>query len=874
MERGEGDRGAAEKATGPPYVGIDFGTSKSAVAWYDPRTGRAEILKNAEEQDSTPSAVYFGNGAPIVGQTALNILEDGEEAGDAVEAQQVWINVKRDLETASPRMIGDHLIQPLAVATAIFGKLKADAEEYHFHQRVTRAVITCPASFDVVQRDKILEAARGAGFEEVVLLDEPIAAAIAYAETGLQVGNRVLVYDLGGGTFDVAVLNRDADGTFRIAMAPQGMPDCGGNAFDLALYGYCQEQVSAQHMSEGAEDALPGQDTPVGQPFVQRCRECKEALSSKDSAMVSTYLPVNGRLQRFRQAIERATLEELIAEKVQATVRLTVEMERQAGQAGTPIDTVVLVGSSSKIPLVSRLLGETLSVAPRKWQKQGIAVALGAAYYAHTLWGEDGADRRLRNSEESRLTGEHPSSSLERYRGVLQRTVEKTAENWGMMAVPQLRAAMRKLGLDLSEAEVVEREVLGETVADRAQRETQDDTGTAETGLTDGSGGDRRQFTHAINVVMPELPAEEPIAVIRRWQKRAGERIGQGETLVDVETDRVRAGVGAPMAGVVDRIIQPEGASIPFGQAIATIRNQTETDIFFDQVGDARLEYDLESPLTMSPTENLLVGAARRRSGSSKGQRIGLLLYRLPEVEQVGALPKSGSGDCAFSRDGQFLAQAGGRAITIWNIPSGQRVASLTLPGLSIWAPMRLAFDSPQRLFASYGDRKVVRWDVHAQSFRHLTTPNYKARLAVRPDGRTLITASDHIDFWDGETGERIGSLGHAGNQGGTSMALNSDGKLVALGTKDKSVQVWDIDAGTMVQRFSVPGVPDALSFSPDGLLLAISTLGGSVSVRELSGGNECFSKYALPTQFAGFTRDGRHLVVVAQDHMTLWTNQ
>ncbi len=159
-----------------PFLGIDFGTSKSTMAWFNPRTGQAEIIKNAEGEEKTPSVVYFGPDGVLVGTPAENRLEDEEER------RRVVVSVKRfiagSMQIALP---GRRPITPLDVAVEILSKLTRDAETGHFKQSVERVVLTCPAAFSEAERDVLADAAIRSGFHTVQLLEEPVAAALAYA---------------------------------------------------------------------------------------------------------------------------------------------------------------------------------------------------------------------------------------------------------------------------------------------------------------------------------------------------------------------------------------------------------------------------------------------------------------------------------------------------------------------------------------------------------------------------------------------------------------------------------------------------------------------------------------------------------------------
>jgi molecular chaperone DnaK (HSP70) len=232
------------------FLGINFGTSTSSMAWVD-ADGKAETLRKEEGEERTPSMVYYDADGPVVGRYAEAVLEDGGEV------ERLIVSIKRDI--ASRKVIAlpeSHRVTPVEVATEIFKKLKRDAEGLHFHTGVDRAVVMVPAAFDTVQRDKIKAAAAAAGFAEVALLEKPVAAAMTCLQDGLNIGHRVMVYDLGGGTFDLAVLERE-DGAFRVAMEPRGIARCGGDDFDRAFYEYCDDLAREQTgvgLSETARD--------------------------------------------------------------------------------------------------------------------------------------------------------------------------------------------------------------------------------------------------------------------------------------------------------------------------------------------------------------------------------------------------------------------------------------------------------------------------------------------------------------------------------------------------------------------------------------------------------------------------------------------
>jgi uncharacterized RDD family membrane protein YckC len=362
-----------------PFIGIDFGTCNSSAAWFNPRTGQAESLLNAEGDNKTPSVVYFGpKNEIVIGRYAEDRLEDPDERKRVLSA------AKRNLTKKIARVVDGRSITPLEAAALVLGKLKYDAEVLHFHQPVTRAVITCPAVFDEVERDQVRDAAKRAGFLDVALLEEPVAAAEAYTKNGISVGRHVLVYDLGGGTFDLAWLAReDGEVEFRLAMEPRGKR-IGGEDFDRAIYDYFEAEVYKKSEQPICPDGLD-------LDLLRRCRRLKESLSVSEQPAPVTW---RGHGMKLTLRLSRARFEELVEKHVELTVRLTQSIQGDAAAAGYPLESVILIGGASRTPCIIKRLHETLEVEPRRWEKQDVAVALGAAYHAQRLWGQESRPKR------------------------------------------------------------------------------------------------------------------------------------------------------------------------------------------------------------------------------------------------------------------------------------------------------------------------------------------------------------------------------------------------------------------------------------------------------------------------------------------------
>jgi actin-like ATPase involved in cell morphogenesis len=376
-----------------PFIGIDFGTSKSVMAAYNPQDAvRAEaILSNG--RDEVPSIVYIGpNRSDIrVGQPAAILLDgivNNLRVGRGIpDLRRFYINIKRNLVTEPDRYLDGEAYTPVYVVSKILGKLKYDAERGYFipirgpQRAISRVVITHPAAFGDVEIQKIREAAQLAGFEPPVFLPEPEAAAIAYAHSGTQIGQCILVYDFGAGTFDVAAMRREAEETFRLVVPPRGSDRLGGDRLDPMLYDHLDS------IAQKEKGVSFNKDGRINLALLRLCRSFKENLSIQpDPQTFEVYIQTGNGPVQFEHTITQAEFEELIRPMIQETVNLTREVMEEASRAGHRIDTVVLVGGSSQLPLVEKMLQEGLQVDLRTWAKQHIAVALGAALYARQQW--------------------------------------------------------------------------------------------------------------------------------------------------------------------------------------------------------------------------------------------------------------------------------------------------------------------------------------------------------------------------------------------------------------------------------------------------------------------------------------------------------
>ena len=357
-------------------LGIDFGTSFCTMCARNAETGKPETISDACGMDKIPSVVYWGPDGDIrVGQTAMDLLADSDHMEPERRAEtfgRIIRSVKRvffhDRALALP---GGETVYPVDVAAAILKYLKSNAEERCFHGPARSATLTHPASFTRAQKTLLEEAGKKAGFVTVRLLEEPVAAAMGYASSsGQALGKGVLVYDLGGGTLDLAFVARDGDG-FRVPVAPCGDAACGGDDFDRALYDFAEADLLKTQGRRFSEEG-----GPLNLPFWFACRDVKERLSRSDSGTLRHYFDDGS---RYALSVGRSEFNRLIGGRVAASVALARQLLQRVAAENHAVDTAILIGGASRIPLVRELLEAALPVKPLATMRDDSAVAMGAA---------------------------------------------------------------------------------------------------------------------------------------------------------------------------------------------------------------------------------------------------------------------------------------------------------------------------------------------------------------------------------------------------------------------------------------------------------------------------------------------------------------
>ena len=356
-------------------IGIDLGTTNSVVAVME--GGEPVVIPNAEGSRLTPSVVGFSKtGERLVGQLAKRQAVSNPS--------RTIVSIKRHMGSDYTVDIDGKKYTPQEISAMILQKLKVDAEAY-LGEKVTDAVITCPAYFTDAQRQATKDAGKIAGLNVLRIINEPTASSLAYGLDKIKDGkeNRFLVYDLGGGTFDVSILDL-ADGVFEVR-ASNGNGHLGGDDFDNRVMDWIADKFKAQNGFELKRDPMTN----------QRLKEAGEKAKIELSSVMSTDINLpfitmdsNGQPVHFDATLTRAEFDKITDDLVQATVEPIDLAMRDAGVTVSDIDKVLLVGGSSRIPAVQTLIRNKFGKEPSKGVNPDESVAVGAAIQAGVLKGE------------------------------------------------------------------------------------------------------------------------------------------------------------------------------------------------------------------------------------------------------------------------------------------------------------------------------------------------------------------------------------------------------------------------------------------------------------------------------------------------------
>ena len=353
-------------------IGIDLGTTNSCVAVYE--GGEPVVITNPEGSRTTPSVVAFTkDGERLVGQVAKRQA--------ITNPDRTVISIKREMGTNYKVTIDDKSYTPQEISAMILQKLKADAEAY-LGTKVSKAVITVPAYFSDAQRQATKDAGQIAGLEVLRIINEPTAAALAYG-MDKEVDQKIMIFDLGGGTFDVSLLEI-SDGVFEV-LATAGNNRLGGDDFDKRIIDWIADTFAKEN---------GGIDLRKDKMALQRLKEAAEKAKCELSGTMTAQINLpfitadaNGP-KHFEANLTRAKFNELTADLVEATMGPTKRVLADAGLNVSQVDRVLLVGGSSRIPAVQEAVKSFIGKEPFKGINPDECVAIGAAVQAGVLGGE------------------------------------------------------------------------------------------------------------------------------------------------------------------------------------------------------------------------------------------------------------------------------------------------------------------------------------------------------------------------------------------------------------------------------------------------------------------------------------------------------
>ncbi|KKK33144.1 molecular chaperone DnaK [Mesobacillus campisalis] len=351
-------------------IGIDLGTTNSCVAVLE--GGEPKVIPNPEGNRTTPSVVAFKNGERQVGEVAKR---------QSITNPNTIMSVKRHMGTSHTEEVEGKKYTPQEVSAIILQYLKSYAEDY-LGESVTKAVITVPAYFNDAERQATKDAGKIAGLEVERIINEPTAAALAYGLDKTEEDQTILVFDLGGGTFDVSILEL-GDGVFEVK-ATAGDNRLGGDDFDQVIIDYLVEQFKKENGIDLSKDKM------ASQRLKDAAEKAKKDLSGVSSTQISLPFITAGEAGplHLEVSLTRAKFDELTADLVERTMGPTRQALRDAGLNPSDIDKVILVGGSTRIPAVQEAIKKETGKEPHRGVNPDEVVAMGAAVQGGVISGD------------------------------------------------------------------------------------------------------------------------------------------------------------------------------------------------------------------------------------------------------------------------------------------------------------------------------------------------------------------------------------------------------------------------------------------------------------------------------------------------------
>lgn len=433
------------------FVGIDFGTTKTMVASYDASKKSAKPLTFGRGKFEKPTSMYA---------TATGDLLFGDDADDEgiTDLPNHIRRFKMKLGKPGLAHMGRKSGTAQQLTTEFLGSLRNQLENQVLHTSVDRVILTVPAMFGPAQRHDLTEAARQAGFSQVELLEEPVAAGIAYCDhqSDLSKELRFIVVDWGGGTFDVAHLEKSAGGEIKVHEDfVVGLDDIGGEAFDDELWG-----IASSALDSAGRGTLDSQSREHWGRYRRDLSRAKETLSSQ-TAVSMTFTLADG--SPAKVTLNRADFNNIISPMIQKAASFVSQLITRARDAGCPPEFILLAGGTSRIPLIGEELERITGVKCRQWSDGREAIALGAAIRANQLWGQQPASK----AQEVWDIGNGKVALMAQYRSLLEAAwldgrISKEEKNF-------LNEKSVEFGLTDQETDTIQIELLGSRINDFPQ---------------------------------------------------------------------------------------------------------------------------------------------------------------------------------------------------------------------------------------------------------------------------------------------------------------------------------------------------------------------------------------------------------------------
>lgn len=432
------------------FVGIDFGTTKTMVASYDPGKKSAKPLTFGRGKFEKPTSMYA---------TETGDLLFGDDADDE-GITDVLNHIRRfKLKLGNPdwKHGGRKSGTAAQLTTEFLASLRSQMNNQVLHTSVDRVVLTVPAMFGPAQRHDLTEAARKAGFYQVELLEEPVAAGIAYCDhqSDLSKQLRFIVVDWGGGTFDVAHLERFSSGDIKVYEDfVVGLDDIGGEVFDDELW-----SIALNALSSAGHGTLNYEN--LGR-YRRDLSRAKETLSSQASVSM-TFALTDGEPAKI--TLNRADFNDIISPLIQKAASFVSQLLVRAQNAGCPPEFILLAGGTSRIPLIAEELERITGVKCLQWSDGREAIALGAAIRAHQLWGQKDAQK----TQDERVAANEKQAAKAQYKNLLEGA-------WidGIISYEErvfLGKKRKELDLTIEESEAIQILILGDLISHIAQSE-------------------------------------------------------------------------------------------------------------------------------------------------------------------------------------------------------------------------------------------------------------------------------------------------------------------------------------------------------------------------------------------------------------------